>query len=68
MQTTRNNSSVGIYYVTDDVYNEKDVKEVQRLLRNRPLIVTGKVTNRSFDRSSLAELHPLAMPIEVSGK
>jgi hypothetical protein len=67
-QTTRNNSSVGIYYMTDDVYNEKGVKEVQRLLRNRPLIVTGKVTNRGFDMSSLGELHPLAMPIELSGK
>jgi hypothetical protein len=67
-QTTTNNSTVGVYYVPDEVYNDKSVMEIQRLVQNRPLIVTGKVTNRSFGTSSLAELHPLAMPIETSGK
>lgn len=67
-KTTTNNSGVGLYYVPDEIYKQKSIMEIQRLVRNRPLIVTGKVTNRSFGTSSLAELHPLAIPIEMSGK
>jgi hypothetical protein len=67
-QTMTNNSTVGVYYVPDEAYNDKSVMEIQWLVHNKPLIVTGKVTNRSFGMLSLAELHPLAMPIEMSGK
>jgi len=67
-QTMTNNCPVGLYYVPDEIYKEKSVMEIQQLVRKRPLIVMGKVTNRSFGTSSLAELHPLAMPIVMSGK
>jgi hypothetical protein len=51
-----------------DVYKRKEAAEVQLLLRERPLVLTGRVTNKAFDNVSLRNLLPLPIPIEVSGK
>lgn len=58
----------GLYFVEADVYGAKEAIEIQRLIQERPLVITGLVTNKVFNNAGLAELLPLAMPVEVWGK
>jgi hypothetical protein len=59
---------VGIQFISANVYEGKDAAEIQLLIRNKPLVISGLVTNKKFNSSSLGELLPLMAPIEVWGK
>jgi len=66
--TCNSNSGKGLRSVEAHSYENKSVDEIQKIVKTNPLIVNGKATEKMFDAPTLAELQPLAMPIEVSGK
>ena len=57
-----------LFFVDAYAYEGKKPAEIQVLLRERPLVVRGQVTNKTFNEVSLGSLLPLAIPIEVSGR
>jgi hypothetical protein len=64
----QSNVGDGLGFIDSQVYEEKSVEVIQEIVKTSPLVVTGKVTNKRFGASTLTEIQPLAVPIEVSGK
>ena len=49
-------------------FESMETAEVQSLIRKKPLVISGPLTNAKFDATNLRKLHPLHAPITIYGK